>query len=40
MRNFLIHDYNSINLEVIWKTLNKDITELKKYVENVLTKRE
>lgn len=32
MRNFLIHDYDTINLEVIWKTIQIDIPALKKEI--------
>ena len=36
MRNFLIHDYDSIDAEVIWKTLKQDIPELKKIVLEIV----
>lgn len=29
MRNFLIHNYDELNLETIWKTINTDLLELK-----------
>jgi uncharacterized protein with HEPN domain len=37
MRNFLIHEYDSIDLEVVWKTLQQDLPLLKEVTERILT---
>ena len=39
MRNFLVHDYDSINHEVVWKTIKQDLPQLKKEIESILTKK-
>ena len=36
MRNRLIHGYFDIDLDIVWKTVNKDIPGLKKEVEKVI----
>lgn len=36
MRNMLIHEYFAVNLNVVWKTVQEDIPELKKYVTKIL----
>lgn len=36
MRNKLIHDYDDINLEVVWQTIKKDLPEMKKQVKIIL----
>lgn len=33
MRNKLIHDYFGVDLEMVWKTVNEDVPELRKYLE-------
>ena len=33
MRNFLIHDYLDIDLEIVWKAATEDIAELKHALE-------
>ena len=36
MRNFLIHDYSNIDLEIVWKTIKDDIPSLKDQIINLL----
>lgn len=36
MRNRLIHDYNEIDIELVWQTIQIDIPELKKKIEKIL----
>lgn len=36
LRNFLIHDYDEIDIKVVWKTLKEDIPSLNKEVEKIL----
>jgi uncharacterized protein with HEPN domain len=37
-RDVLIHEYSGVNMRRIWKTVKKDIPELKKNVEGMLDK--
>jgi len=37
-RDVLIHEYSGVNMRRIWKTVSKDIPELKKNVEKILKK--
>lgn len=37
-RNVLIHEYFDINLDRVWKTIKRDIPELKLKLENILGK--
>lgn len=37
MRNILIHEYFGINIKVIWKTVQKDIPNLKILINNMLS---
>lgn len=37
-RDVLIHEYSGVNLKRIWKTVKKDLPELKKQVEEMLKK--
>jgi len=39
MRNFLIHDYDSIDMTIIWKTIETDIPQMKKEVQEVLSEK-
>ena len=32
-RNFLIHGYDQINLEVVWKTIKEDIPLLRRRIK-------
>lgn len=36
MRNFLIHEYDRVNLDVVWKTIQDDIPVLKASTEEIL----
>lgn len=36
MRNRLIHDYNEIDIELVWQTIHEDIPDLKKKIERIL----
>ncbi|PKO10126.1 MAG: hypothetical protein CVU40_05865 [Chloroflexi bacterium HGW-Chloroflexi-2] len=36
MRNRLIHDYNEIDIELVWQTIQVDIPDLKKKIESLL----
>jgi len=36
MRNRLIHGYFDIDLDIVWKTVDEDIPDLKKEVEKVI----
>jgi len=35
-RNKLIHDYDEINLKIVWNTLTKDLPRLKRVVSGLL----
>ncbi len=35
MRNMLIHAYDEIDINTVWKTINKDLPELKSKVEKI-----
>ena len=32
MRNVLIHDYDSIDLDLVWETIRRDIPKLEEYI--------
>ncbi len=36
MRNIVIHDYDNVNIEILWNTLSIDIPTLKKDIERIL----
>lgn len=36
MRNFVVHEYSGINYDVIWRTINTQLEELKNTVEELL----
>ena len=36
MRNFLIHDYDTVDIETVWKTLLDDLPTLKKNILKIL----
>lgn len=36
MRNFLIHDYDEIDLHVVWNTVKIDLPDLKTKIEKLL----
>jgi uncharacterized protein with HEPN domain len=35
MRNFLIHEYFGVRVEIIWTTIKKDIPLLKNQIEKI-----
>ena len=35
MRNVLIHEYDSIDLDRVWETIQKDIPELERYINSI-----
>lgn len=35
MRNLLIHEYDSIDLDRVWETIQKDIPELEGYIKSI-----
>jgi uncharacterized protein with HEPN domain len=35
MRNVLIHEYDSIDLDRVWETIKKDIPELQDYINSI-----
>jgi uncharacterized protein with HEPN domain len=35
MRNFLIHDYGRVNLELVWDTIQTDLPDLKAKLEKL-----
>ena len=36
MRNVLVHDYDWVDAEEVWKTVRKDLPKLKKVVNDIL----
>lgn len=38
LRDVLIHGYFSVDMELVWKIVNKDIPKLKKQITNLLKK--
>ena len=36
MRNVLVHDYDWVDTEEVWRTIEKDLPKLKKTVEKIL----
>ena len=36
MRNFLIHEYFGINIQLVWETAKDDLPELKKFIEKII----
>ena len=36
MRNRLVHDYMGVQLPIVWQTIEDDIPELKKIIEEIL----
>ncbi len=34
MRNFLIHDYDDVDMQVVWKTVKKDLPDLIDKIKN------
>ena len=40
MRDKLIHEYFGVNYEIIWKTIHKDVPELKIKIEEIMRNEE
>jgi uncharacterized protein with HEPN domain len=38
LRDVLIHEYFGVDLDLVWKIINKDILKLKKQIERLLEK--
>ena len=36
MRNKIIHDYDGVNLKVVWETISEDLPELTQLLKNTL----
>lgn len=36
MRNFLIHEYFGVNIQLIWETAKDDLPELRKFIEKIV----
>ncbi|TSC55727.1 MAG: hypothetical protein G01um101418_748 [Parcubacteria group bacterium Gr01-1014_18] len=36
MRNSLIHEYDGVNLNIVWKTIKEDLPPVKKQVQELL----
>jgi len=36
-RNFILHEYHAIEFRIVWEAINKDLPELKKITEQILT---
>ena len=36
MRNFLIHNYDDVDLEIVWKTIKESLPQLKNSVKKIL----
>ena len=37
-RNFILHEYHSIEFRIVWDAVKKDLPELKKMIESILNK--
>lgn len=37
MRNIIVHNYNGVDIDVVWKVTREDLSVLKKQVVNMLT---
>lgn len=38
MRDVLIHQYDGIDLEIVWETIKVDLVEVEKYVKDIYSK--
>ena len=38
LRNKIVHDYEGINLNLIWDILKNDLSDLRKNLENIINK--
>lgn len=36
MRNFLIHEYFGVDLEIVWKTIKDDLPKFKKQIDKII----
>lgn len=36
LRNFLIHEYDEVNLEMLWDTIHRDLPQLRTQVINII----
>jgi uncharacterized protein with HEPN domain len=36
MRNFLIHEYFGVNVQLVWETAKDDLPEFKKFIEKII----
>ncbi|MDD5731447.1 MAG: DUF86 domain-containing protein [Patescibacteria group bacterium] len=36
MRNFLVHEYYSVDLDIVWKTAKEDLEELEEKIKKLL----
>lgn len=36
MRNFLIHEYFGVNIQLVWETAKDDLPELRKFIEKIV----
>ncbi len=36
MRNFLIHEYFGVNIQLVWETAKNDLPELKKFIKKIV----
>ncbi len=36
MRDKLIHDYISVNLRIVWQTVQEDVPEVRRNVQHIL----
>jgi len=37
MRNFVLHDYDNVNIHIVWDTTQKNIPQLKSQVQKILS---
>lgn len=37
-RDILVHDYDDLNLEIIWETISTDLPVVMKYISNMINK--
>ncbi len=36
MRNFLIHEYFGVNIQLVWETAKDDLPKLKEFIETII----
>lgn len=37
MRNIIVHDYDNVNIEIIWDTLISDVPNLNRQIKRILS---